>query len=334
MTRILAALGILHLTVAAFDAPAQTYPARPVRIIFAQSAGSSLDTTGRIVTNKLTEVMGQQFVVDNRGGAAGTIGCEIAARATPDGYTLLLGASSSMIVSRYAYRKLGFDAFKDFDPISLIVNTDSVMAVHPSLPVKSVKDLIALARAQPGKLNMSSAGMGSSSHLAGTMFTSMTGINTVHVPYKGGGPMAAAVVANESQWVIAPAAAIAGHIRAGRLRGIAIASEDAIAAASRPADDRRKRCPGLRLFQLVGFLRAARHAETDHHHVALCHAEGARGARPEGAVCDPGRCAARQRESRSVRAILPRRQRAFGASDQACRHQARVVRHPASIAGS
>ena len=225
MTRMLSVLSVLLLAIQAFDAGAQTYPIRPVRVIFAQSAGSSLDTTGRIVTNKLTEVLGQQFVVDNRGGAAGTIGCEIAARATPDGYTLLLGASSSLIVSRYAYRKLGFDAFKDFDPISMIVNTDSVLAVHPSLAAKSVKDLIALAKAQPGKLNMSSAGIGSSSHLAGTMFVSMTGINTVHIPYKGGGPMAAAVVANESQWLVAPVAAIAGHIRAGRLRGIAIASK-------------------------------------------------------------------------------------------------------------
>lgn len=204
---------------------AQTYPVRPVRVIVAQSAGSALDTIGRIVTNKLTEVTGQQFVVDNRGGAAGTIGAELAARATPDGYTILLGASSSLIVSRYTYRKLGFDAYNDFQPVSLIVNADAVMAVHPSLPVKSVKDLIALAKAQPGKLNMSSAGIGSSSHLAGLMFTAMSGINTVHVPYKGGGPMAAAVVANESQWLIAPVAAIAGHIRAGRLRGIAVSGK-------------------------------------------------------------------------------------------------------------
>jgi tripartite-type tricarboxylate transporter receptor subunit TctC len=225
MRPILAASGALLLAVSALDAAAQSYPNRPVRVIFAQSAGSSLDTLGRIVTTKLTETMGQQFVVDNRGGAAGTIGAELAARATPDGYTLLLGASSSLIVSRYTYRKLAFDAFKDFDPISLIVNTDSVVAVHPSVQVKTVKDLIALAKAQPGKLNMASAGIGSSSHLAGTMFTAMTGINSVHIPYKGGGPMAAAVVANESQWVIAPVAAIAGHIRAGRLRGVAIASK-------------------------------------------------------------------------------------------------------------
>jgi tripartite-type tricarboxylate transporter receptor subunit TctC len=207
------------------NAFAQPYPARPVRVIVAQSAGSSLDTIGRIVTTKLADMTGQQFVVDNRGGAAGTIGAELAARATPDGYTILLGASSSLIVSRYTYRKLGFDAFQDFQPVSLIANADAVMAVHPSLAVKSVKDLVALAKAQPGKLNMSSAGIGSSSHLAGLMFTSMTGINSVHVPYKGGGPMAAAVVANESQWLIAPAAALAGHIRGGRLRGIAVSGK-------------------------------------------------------------------------------------------------------------
>lgn len=219
------ALGFVSIALLSQEAQAQNYPNRPVRVLVAQSAGSSLDTIGRIVISKLSETMGQQFVADNRGGAAGTIACELAARATPDGYTLLLGSSSSMVVTRYTYRKLGFDAFKDFDPISLIVNTDSVLAVHPSLPVKTVKEMIALANAQPGKLNMASAGIGSSSHLAGIMFTALAGIKSLHVPYKGGGPMAAAVVANEAQWVVAPVAAIAGHIRAGRLRGVAVGSK-------------------------------------------------------------------------------------------------------------
>ncbi len=203
----------------------QAYPSRPVRVITAQSAGSSIDTIVRIVANKLSEAAGQQFVIDNRGGAAGTIGLEIGARATPDGYTLIAGASSSMIVSRFTYRKLAFDALKDFDPISLIVNADSVMVVHPGVPAKSVKELIALAKAQPAKLNMASAGIGSSSHLSGVMFTTLAGISTVHVPYKGGGPMAASVVAGESQWAIAPAAALVGHIKAGRLRALALTAK-------------------------------------------------------------------------------------------------------------
>jgi tripartite-type tricarboxylate transporter receptor subunit TctC len=204
---------------------AQQYPNRPVRVIVAQSAGSSIDTISRIVTGKLSEAAGQQFVVDNRGGAAGTIGLEIGARAAPDGYTLIFGASSSMIVSGFIYPKLAFDAVRDFDPISLIVNAESVLVVHPAVKAGSVKELIALAKSQPGKLNMASAGLGSSSHLSGVMFTNFAGINTVHVPYKGGGPMASAVVAGEAQWAIAPAAALMGQVKAGRLRALAITAK-------------------------------------------------------------------------------------------------------------
>ena len=214
--------GALLMLIAAADVLAQAYPSRPVRVIAAQSAGSALDTVARIVANKLSEMTGQQFVIDNRGGAAGTIGIELGARAAPDGYTLTVGASSSMIVSKFTYRSLPFDAFKDFDPISLIVNADAVMVVNPAVPAKTVKDLIALAKAQPGKLNMASAGVGSSSHLAGLMFTVMAGIDAVHVPYKGGGPMAAAVMGGEAQFSVSPAAAVVGQIRAGRLRGLAI----------------------------------------------------------------------------------------------------------------
>ena len=209
---------LVGLACAGVAASAQNYPSKPIRVIAAQSAGSSLDTITRIVTNRLSEELGQQMVIDNRGGAGGIIGIELAARAIPDGYTLLVGASSSMIISKFSYKSLPFDALQDFEPISLIVNADGVLAVHPGVPVKSVKELIALARAQPGKLNMSSAGIGSSSHLAGVMFGSMAGIDTVHVPYKGGGPMALAVVSGEAQWLIAPAASVVGQIKAGRLR--------------------------------------------------------------------------------------------------------------------
>ena len=209
----------------AANASAQQYPNRPVRVIVAQSAGSSIDTIARIVTGKLSEAAGQQFVIDNRGGAAGTIGLEIGARAAPDGYTLIFGASSSMIVSAFIYPKLAFDTLRDFDPISLIVNAESVLVVNPGVKATSVKELVALAKAQPGKLNMASAGLGSSSHLSGVMFANFSGINTVHVPYKGGGPMAAAVVAGEAQWAIAPAAALMGQVKAGRLRALAITAK-------------------------------------------------------------------------------------------------------------
>lgn len=218
--------GLLALTCAAGIAlAAQSYPNKPIRLIAAQSAGSSLDIITRIVTHKMSELLGQHFVIDNRGGAGGIIGVELAARATPDGYTVLVGASSSMIVSTFTYKNLAFDALRDFAPISLVVNAEAVLAVHPGLPVHTVKELIAHAKAQPGKLNMSSAGIGSSSHLAGTMFASLAGINTVHVPYKGGGPMAAAVVAGEAQWLVAPAAAVVGHVKSGRLRALGLSAK-------------------------------------------------------------------------------------------------------------
>lgn len=223
MTRKLAGLALLGLLIAG-SVLAQPYPSRPVRLIAAQSAGSSLDTIVRIVTPRMSEMLGQQIVIDNRGGAGGIIGIELAARANADGYTLLVGAPSSMILSRFTYSKLAFDAAKDFDPVSLIVNAESVMVVHPAMPVRSVKELIALARAKPRSLNMGSAGIGSSSHLAGIMFANLSGIDTIHVPYKGGGPLAAAVVAGESQWAVSPAAALMGHIKAGRLRALAISS--------------------------------------------------------------------------------------------------------------
>jgi tripartite-type tricarboxylate transporter receptor subunit TctC len=225
MTNILRKIGVLALAWVAATASAQTYPDKPVRVIAAQSAGSSLDTIARIVTLKMADLLGQQLVIDNRGGAGGIIGVELAALAAPDGYTLLVGAPSSMILSIFTYRKLAFDALKDFEPISLLVNAESVLAVNPGVPAKSVQELIALAKAQPGKLNMASAGIGSSSHLAGVMFTSLAGIDTVHVPYKGGGPMAAAVVGSEAQWLIAPAASVMGQIKAGRLRALALSSK-------------------------------------------------------------------------------------------------------------
>ena len=201
------------------------YPQRPIRMIAAQSAGSSLDTLLRIFAAKMSEILGQQIVIDNRGGAGGIIGVELAARAPADGYTLLAGASSSMIVSSFTYKKLPFDTLKDFAPISLFANVEAVFVVNPTLPVKSVSEFLALARAQPGKLMMGSAGVGASSHLAGLLFVNIAGIQSTHVPYKGGGPMATAVVANEAQWAISPAAALVGLIRAGRLRAIAISSK-------------------------------------------------------------------------------------------------------------
>ena len=184
-----------------------------------------MDILVRIVMPKMSELLGQPFVIDNRGGAGGIIGVETGARAAPDGYTLVMGAPATMIIARFTQRNLPYDPLRDFEPISLIVNAEAVMVVYPGLPARSVPEFIALAKAQPGKLNMASAGVGSSSHLAGVLFTTLAGISSVHVPYKGGGPVASALIAGESHWTIVPAAAVVGQVKAGRLRALAVSTK-------------------------------------------------------------------------------------------------------------
>lgn len=218
-------VSVIVVSAATCAVAAESYPARPVRLITPQSAGASMDVLVRIVAPKMSELLGQSFVVDNRGGAGGVIGTEMGARAAPDGYTLVIGAPATMIIARFTQRNLPYDPLKDFEPISLIVNAEAVMVVYPGLPVKSVREFIALAKAQPGKLNMASAGVGSSSHLAGVLFTTLAGITTVHVPYKGGGPVAGSMIAGESHWSIVPAAAVITQVKAGRLRALAVSTK-------------------------------------------------------------------------------------------------------------
>jgi tripartite-type tricarboxylate transporter receptor subunit TctC len=224
MRRYLISFALVALCSGPAAALAESYPARPVRLITPQTAGASMDILVRIVAPKMSELLGQPFVIDNRGGAGGVIGTEIGARSAPGGYTLVMGAPATMIIARFTQRNLPYDPLRDFDPISLIVNAEAVMVVYPGLPARNVQEFIALAKTQPGKLNMASAGVGSSSHLAGVLFTTLAGINSVHVPYKGGGPVAASLVAGESHWGIGPAAAVVAQIKAGRLRALAVST--------------------------------------------------------------------------------------------------------------
>ncbi len=212
---------------AAAAAPATTaaqYPAKPVRLIIANTSGTSVDTLGRVIALKMGEVLGQQVVCDNRGGAGGIIGAEIAAHSAPDGNTLLVTSTGVQVITPQLYRKLNYDPIADFAPISMFALTQNVMVTYPGLPVKTVKDLLAYAKANPGKLNMANAGTGFQSHLAGVLFTHMTGIDVHHVPYKGGASLIA-VMGNESQFTIAPGPALIGYVRAGRLRAIATGGE-------------------------------------------------------------------------------------------------------------
>lgn len=203
------------------QAAASEYPSRPIRLIVPNAAGASVDTLGRIFANTFSQVAGQQMVVDNRGGAGGLIGMEIGKDALPDGYTLVSASTAAMVIGPHIHKKLPFDPLKDYAFISLFGNTPNILVVNPSLPVKSVKELLDYNRTRGGKANMASAGTGSQSHLAGVMFMNLAKTEALHVPYKGGGASVAAVVAGESQWTITPAPAVAGLVKGGKLRAVA-----------------------------------------------------------------------------------------------------------------
>lgn len=200
------------------------YPTKPMRMICPSAPGGTTDLTARLVAQKLTDAWGKQVVVDNRPGTGGMIGTELVARAAPDGYTLLLGTITSHAISPALNKHLSFDPIKDFSPVSLVVSSPQLLAVNPSMPVRTVQDLVALAKSKPGQLNYGSAGNGNSSHLVVELFKGATGINIVHVPYKGSGPAITGVVANEVQMIITGVLALSPHLKSGRLRGIAVTS--------------------------------------------------------------------------------------------------------------
>ncbi|MGH8634854.1 MAG: Bug family tripartite tricarboxylate transporter substrate binding protein [Burkholderiales bacterium] len=199
---------------------AKDYPTRPIRLIMPNAPGSSADTIGRIVAARLGEVLGQQIVVDNRAGAGGSLGLEIGKSANPDGYTLITTSISALTVAPHIRKGLGYDPMKDFEYVAMYSRQGAVLVVHPGLPVKSVKELIEYAKARQGKLNMASAGTGSTSHFSGSALMITGGFTSLHVPYKGGGPSVAAVAAGESHWTMPPSAAVMTLVRAGRLRAL------------------------------------------------------------------------------------------------------------------
>ncbi len=205
----------------ALCAAAADYPLRPIRLLVPFPPGGSVDTVSRIVTPKLAESMGQQWVVDNRGGAAGNIAVEIVAKAAPDGYTALLAHSTIMTVNPSLYKNLPFDVVRDFQAVTLIAATQYVLVLHPSVPANTVKEFIALAKAKPGQLNYSSSGVGNPMHLAAELLKIRGGIDLVHVPYKGGAPAAAAVLGGEVQLLFGSVAMTMPQIRAGKLKALA-----------------------------------------------------------------------------------------------------------------
>ncbi len=215
-------LFLLAAGIAAGVAHAQSYPARPVRMIVPAAPGGGADIVARIVAIKLTEMLGQQVVVDNRAGAAGTIGAEMTARAIPDGYTVLMAQSTSVAIAPHLYPKLGYDTLRDFAPISLSAAVPNLVVVHPSIPVTTIKELIALAKAKPGQLNYGSSGTGAPSHLAGELLKSLAGAQLTHIPYKGAGPATASLLGAETQVMFAPIVAVMPHVKSNRLRAVAV----------------------------------------------------------------------------------------------------------------
>jgi tripartite-type tricarboxylate transporter receptor subunit TctC len=221
---LLLLLCVLFASMYAASTQAQSYPAKPIRLVVGFTAGGASDITARIVGQKLTEHFGQPVIIDNRPGASGTIAGGIVAKSAPDGYTLLAGATSILAINPGLYAKLDYDTLRDFAPVSQTVSMPQLLVVHPSVKAATLKELLALAKAKPGELNYSSSGTGSSSHLAMELLKYMTGINVVHVPFKGSGQAMPNLLAGQVQLVFDPMPSSLPHVKSGRLRAIAIST--------------------------------------------------------------------------------------------------------------
>ena len=198
------------------------YPSRPIRFIAANAPGGGLDITARVIQPRLSAALGQQVIVDNRAGAAGSIASEIVARSAPDGYTILVSALGGLAVNTNLYKGLTYHPLRDLAPITWATSGSNVLVVHPSVPAKSVQELIALARAQPDKLSYGSSGAGNAGHLAGELFNGMAGIRMVHIPYKGGAPAMIDLIAGQVQLIFASAPTAVPQVKAGKIRGLAV----------------------------------------------------------------------------------------------------------------
>ncbi|MGH8616724.1 MAG: Bug family tripartite tricarboxylate transporter substrate binding protein [Burkholderiales bacterium] len=224
--RVASVAGALILMPVCLSAAAQTqpYPSRPIRILVAYPPGGGVDLAARIIGQKFTESFGQQVIIDNRGGGGGNIAMDLTARAQPDGYTLVMTAAGPTAINVSLYKKIPFDPVRDFAPVAMVATTVYALVVNPGVEAKSVKELLALAKSRPGKLVLGSSGVGSPGHLAGELLKTMTGVDFVHVPYKGTGPALADVMGGQITMMFADAVASGPQISAGKLRGLAVSS--------------------------------------------------------------------------------------------------------------
>ena len=253
----LAALGIALCAFGAGEAGAQNYPSKPVRFVSPYAPGGGTDIMARTLAQKLTESMGQQFVVENRAGGGGIVGIESVAKAAPDGYTILLGSKGPLTMNPALHRKLPYDTLRDLAPISLVGRVPAVLVVHPSLPVKTVKELIALAKARPGELTFSSSGTSGTGHLSGELFAAMAGVKLVHVPYRGTGPATVAVLSGEVTFGFGNLVALMPHVQNKLLRALAVTSSKRISSAAHLPTVAEAGLPGYEYVTWYGVLAPA-----------------------------------------------------------------------------
>ena len=250
----LAASAVLAMGVG--GACAQSYPSQPIRFIVPYAAGGGVDMVARAIAPKLSERLGQPVVIDNRGGAGGNIGTELAARTEPNGYTIMMGAAA-LAINTSLYRNLPFDPVKDFVPVSLVSATPNILAVHPAVPAKSVKQLIQLAKAQPGRLNYGSAGNGTTSHLAPELLKTMAGVDIVHIPYKGTSPAVVALLSGEVAIMLAPALTLLPHVKTNKVNGLAVSGLKRLPAIPELPTIAESGVPGFEARQWYGVLAPA-----------------------------------------------------------------------------
>lgn len=274
MTRLLKFAAVLCAASLSATAFAQTYPAKPIRFLIGFPPGGTNDIVARIVAPKLSENLGQQVVVENRGGANTAIASELMARAAPDGYTIMLNGPGH--ATNPSLIKLNFDPIKDFAFITLLAVSQNLLVAHPSLPVKNVKDLIALSRKRPGDINYGSSGIGSTVHLSAELFQYMTGVKWVHVPYRGGGPGVVALIAGEVSLYFGNLPTVIRHAREGRLRALAVTGPQRSAAAPEIPTIAEA---GVRGYEVTNFFGMSAPAKTPQPMLDRLHAETVRALR-------------------------------------------------------
>ncbi|MBM3347072.1 MAG: tripartite tricarboxylate transporter substrate binding protein [Betaproteobacteria bacterium] len=247
----------LALALGAIQAQAQTYPARPVRIVVPVATGGIADYYSRVIAKHVSDGWGQPVVAENRPGGGGNIGADIVAKSAPDGYNLVMGFLGSHAVNQFLFAKMPYDTQTDFAPVAMVIEAEGLLAVHPTVQVQTVADLLAMARAHPGKLSYASGGVGTASHLAGELFKSMTRTDMVHIPYKGNAPAIADLLGGQTHLTFATLPTIIPHVRAGKLRGIAVIGSTRSAAAPSLPTVAEAGVPGFSVNNWIGLFARA-----------------------------------------------------------------------------